>query len=50
MIYFSIFTAFIIDSFLNQYTLSKSKEFPWIQQENVIAQRLIQQGYRIFRK
>ncbi|CAF3465212.1 unnamed protein product [Rotaria sp. Silwood1] len=46
----NIFTAFVIDSFLNQYILSKSKEFPWMEQENVIAERLTQQGYRIIRR
>ncbi|CAF4442256.1 unnamed protein product, partial [Rotaria sp. Silwood2] len=46
----NIFTAFVIDSFLNQYTLSKSKEFPWMQQENLIAERLTRQGYRIIRR
>ncbi|CAF0844052.1 unnamed protein product [Rotaria sordida] len=46
----NIFTAFVIDSFLNQYILSKSKEFPWIEQENLIAERLTQQGYRVIRR
>ncbi|CAF3508296.1 unnamed protein product [Rotaria sp. Silwood1] len=46
----NIFTAFVIDSFLNQYILSKSKEFPWMEQENVIAERLTQHGYRIIRR
>ncbi|CAF4788724.1 unnamed protein product [Rotaria socialis] len=46
----NIFTAFVIDSFLNQYTLSKSKEFPWIQQENIIAGRLKGKGYRVIRR
>ena len=50
MIYLSIFTAFVIDSFLNQYTLSKSGEFPWVQQENLISERLTRQGYRIIRR
>ncbi|UJR32188.1 hypothetical protein I4U23_019652 [Adineta vaga] len=46
----NIFTAFVIDSFLNQYTLSKSKEFPWVEQENIIAERLSRHGFRIIRR
>lgn len=48
--YFSIFTAFVIDSFLTQYILSTSREFPWVQQEDTIAKRLTEQGYRILRR
>ena len=46
----SIFTAFVIDSFLNQYILSQNKEFPWSHQEEVITQRLTEKGYRVFRR
>ncbi|CAF0966269.1 unnamed protein product [Adineta steineri] len=46
----NIFTAFVIDSFLNQYILSQSKKFPWVEQENIIAERLTEQGYRIIRR
>ncbi|CAF0832205.1 unnamed protein product [Adineta ricciae] len=46
----NIFTAFVIDSFLNQYTLSKSKEFPWVEQENIITDRLTRQGFRVIRR
>ena len=40
----------MIDSFLNQYLLSKTKDFPWTSQENLIDERLTQQGYRIIRR
>lgn len=46
----NIFTAFVIDSFLNQYALSQNRDFPWVNQEITIVKRLIDQGYRIFRR
>ena len=48
--HFSIFTAFIIDSFLSQYLSSQNKEYPWTQQEETINKRLTDKGYRIFQR
>ncbi len=47
---YSIFTAFVIDSFLSQYILSETKEFPWTHQEEIITKRLTDKGYRVFRR
>jgi len=49
-LFFSIFTAFVIDSFLNQYALSENRDFPWMNQENTVAKRLTDHNYLIFRR
>ncbi len=43
----SIFTAFVIDSFLSQYILSQSKEFPWTHQEEIITTRLTDDDFSL---
>ncbi|CAF0912855.1 unnamed protein product [Didymodactylos carnosus] len=46
----NIFTAFVLDSFLTQYVLSRNKQFPWTQQEQIISDRLKKENYVVIRR